>query len=106
MSSFSDDILPWLTNDVLPNIKKKDSDFFHFVSQYIDYLKFSLKKNVMTDMKINKFLIEELGLNESESDLNVRLIQDEIENINEVQSCLNKLITEKKKSHLIVGITC
>ncbi|HGU9769127.1 TPA: PD-(D/E)XK nuclease family protein [Morganella morganii] len=97
ISSFSDDILPWLTNDVLPNIKKKDSNLFHFVSQYIDYLKFSLKKDVVTDMKINKFLIEELGLNESESDLNVRLIQDEIENINEVQNCLNKLLTEQKE---------
>ncbi|WP_214051618.1 PD-(D/E)XK nuclease family protein, partial [Morganella morganii] len=50
VSSFSDEILPWLTNDVLPNINEKNSNLFYFVSQYIDYLEFFLKKDVMANM--------------------------------------------------------
>lgn len=36
--SFKDDIIPWLEQDVLPNIRHKDVYLMSAVSQYVDYL--------------------------------------------------------------------
>lgn len=63
--SFRDDILVWLENDVIPNIRQKDSYLSSAVSQYVDYLEglFSLRKiNKSLNMNVQKIISDKLGL--------------------------------------------
>lgn len=43
--SFREDILPWLKDYVLPNVRKKDTDLESALVQYINYLKLEFMKN-------------------------------------------------------------
>ena len=66
--SFRDDILTWLKDNVLPNVRLKDKFLSSALEQYIDHLegRFSLRaKNNTMNMELQKFLNENLGLNET-----------------------------------------
>jgi hypothetical protein len=58
--SFKEDILDWLENKLLPNLRVKDVQLLYAVGQYIDHLKgmFNLRKNKMT-MELQKLLRKE-----------------------------------------------
>lgn len=63
--SFEEGVLPWLKDNVLPNIRVKDAYLQSAISQYIDYLegyfdKRDINKNM--NMELNQFLEEKLKI--------------------------------------------
>ena len=85
--SFREDILSWLTNKVLPNVRLKDKFLSSALEQYIDHLegKFDLRTiNNNINMDIQEFIKQELGLNESPQNNIAKIIakQEEIKKVN------------------------
>lgn len=95
--SFKDDIIKWLKDQVLPNVKLKDIYLQSAITQYIDYLEglFFLRtiQNQM-NMNLDKFLISEFGLQGGKAASNFDILQSKIEDLNEV---LNAMIALQKK---------
>jgi hypothetical protein len=63
--SFRDDILSWLTNAVLPNVRLKDKYLSSALEQYIDHIEgmFELRNiNKKINMELQKFIKQELEL--------------------------------------------
>lgn len=89
--SFRDDILPWLTNDVLPNVRLKERLLMSSLQQYIDHLEgmFSLRTiNNNMNMELQKFIKERLDITNAEPDEALLKI---IEKKEEVENALNQL---------------
>ncbi len=97
VASFSKDILSWLIHCVTPYINNKDNNFQYFTSQYTEHLKNFFKRDNEMNIKINDFIMTELELSDDKPDFNVAVILDEIKNVTEVQSHLNKLLSEQKE---------
>ena len=95
--SFKDDILPWLINSVLPNIRLKDKYLSSAVEQYIDHLegKFSLRTtNNKMNMVLQEFIKKELGINGIEPVTDLEII---LGKKNDLQNALNQLSELEKK---------
>jgi len=63
--SYKDDILSWLINEVLPNVRLKDKFLSSALEQYIDSLEglFDLRTiNKQMNMELQEFIKQELGL--------------------------------------------
>ena len=93
--SFRDDILPWLINDILPNVKLKDKYLSSALEQYIDHLKgmFDLRNiNKKMNMDLQEFIKQELGLTGTSQENLAKLEakQREINNINNQIDLLKK----------------
>lgn len=98
--SFREDILKWLKESVLPNIKYKDSYLLHAVSQYIDYLEgyFDLRTiNKEMNMELQQILIEKLGLNEKTPEEVLKVLDEKTSEINKLLSQLEIIKTHKKQ---------
>ena len=85
--SFRDDILSWLTCDVLPNVRLKDKYLSSALEQYIDHLEgmFDLRKiNQKINMELQEFFKQELGLSGSPQENFAKLLakQKEINMVN------------------------
>jgi hypothetical protein len=86
--SFKDDILFWLKEKVLPNVKFKDVFLRSAIEQYIDHLEgiFSLRTiNNKTNMELQEFIKQELELNGTPQENIVKLLakQEEIRKVND-----------------------
>ena len=95
--SFKDDILPWMKNRVLPNIRLKDKYLSSTIEQYIDHLegKFSLRTiNNSMNMELQEFIKKELGLNGIEPEKALKIILTKKE---EMQNAINQLNDLEKK---------
>ena len=93
--SFRDHILGWLKDQVLPNVRIKESVFRSAIEQYIDYLNglFDLRtpKNAIK-METEKIVVEKLNLNQFENDFDkVKALQGKIEEVNELYNQLTNL---------------
>ena len=93
--SFRDHILGWLKDQVLPNVRIKESVFRSAIEQYIDYLNglFDLRtpKNAIK-METEKIVVEKLNLNQFENDFDkVKVLQGKIEEVNELYNQLTNL---------------
>ena len=99
--SFREDILDWLKEHVLPNIKYKDQYLLNAILQYIDYLEGLFDKrniNKIMNMELNQFLEKEIkrelktnGEVSAEKKLEILTRKE-----GEIQNLLN-FINEKKK---------
>lgn len=100
--SFRNNILSWLEDDVLPNIRNKDVYLKSCVWQYIDYLKglFNLRtiQNQM-NMNLNHFIEEKLALQNATD--NMARINQLDEKISEVEELANQM-RNLKESYLQV----
>ena len=96
--SFRSHILPWMKEQVLPNVRIRETTFRSAIEQYIDYLEgfFELRtQNNIIIMKTEKMLIEKLNLDQIEDDLvKVSFLQDKIA---EVNALCNQLTNMKDK---------
>jgi hypothetical protein len=66
--SFKDDILPWLQEKILPNVRRKDIYLSSSIEQYIDHLEgiFSLRTiNNQMNMELQKFIKEKWKLSDN-----------------------------------------
>ena len=98
--SFKDDILPWLNDFVLPNIRLRDNLLSSAIEQYIDHLegKFSLRTiNNNMNMELKNFIRKELGLNESHNENNEILSKKKNELL-DVISQIDSLIEEEENN--------
>jgi len=98
--SFRDDILPWMKNHVLPNIRLKDKYLSSAIEQYIDHLegKFSLRTiNNTMNMELQEFIENELGLNGIEPDKALKIVLNKKV---EMQNAINQLNELEKKINL------
>ena len=94
--SFKDDILPWLKNLVLPNIRLKDKYLSSSIEQYIDHLegKFSLRTiNNTMNMELQSFIRETLRVNYIESEKALEIVSIKIQ---EMENALTQLNTIKE----------
>lgn len=93
--SFRNNIIKWLKEIVLPNIRIKDIYLQSAVTQYIDYLEGlfylrTIEKNL--NMNLNKFLISQFELekaNDPQKDFNT--LQEKIDDMNEVINAMRSL---------------
>jgi len=95
--SFSDDILFWLRDYVLPNVRIKDTYLRSAIEQYIDHLEgiFSLRKiNNNMNMELQKFIESELKLSEKEPEQAINSIIEKVEGLNNAITQL-QLVREK-----------
>lgn len=87
---FQDDILRWLKQDVLPNIRQKDQYLYSAVVQYIDYLEglFELRTiNKKMIMNLEELIVKHFDLSNCYSD------KDRIDVLKEKISDFNKITT-------------
>lgn len=89
--SFRDDILPWLKNAVLPNVRIKERFLMSSLEQYIDHLegKFSLRTiNNNMNMELQKFIKNKLEITNAKPQ---EALLKVIEKKEEVENALNQL---------------
>lgn len=98
--SFNYDILKWLNEKVMPNLKLKDVYLRSAIEQYIDHLNgiFDLRTiNNKMNMELPNFIKQELELNGTPTENIPKLIAKQQE-INKVNDQINLLIKEEEKS--------
>lgn len=98
--TYRDDVLPWLKNEILPNIKIKDIYLKSALEQYIDHLEglFSIRKNQeRMNKKLREEISEKLGLEHS-SILNIKILDEKLKEINEVR---NHLLSIKQENEAL-----
>jgi len=93
--SFKNHILPWLAEQVLPNIRIKEMVLRSAIEQYIDYLEglFDLRtQNNAIRMETEKIIVEKLNLDQFENDFDkVKFLQSQIDEVNELYNQLANL---------------
>lgn len=100
--SFRDDVLVWLKNIVIPNIRQKDIYLLNAVSQYVDYLEglFSLRKIYKSlNMDLQKIISERLGLDSCGEKEALNKIEETIKDFQEVLNQLNSMLREKRRDY-------
>ena len=102
--SFRDHILPWLKEQVLPDVRIKEAVLRSAIEQYIDYLEglFDLRiQNNAIKMETEKMIVEKLQL-DLKSDLEkVQLLKDKIGEVNELYNQLVALKEHYREEALI-----
>jgi hypothetical protein len=104
--SFKDDILTWLKDDVLPNIKRKDTLLSSALDQYIDHLegKFSLRTINKMNMELQNFIREELKL-QGNPEVDITILNKKKNEFTEVINQIDLLITEEEQKIAIRYLT-
>lgn len=96
--SFRDDIVNWLKEYVIPNIRDKDFYLNSAVLQYIDYLEGIYHKRTIhkeMNMEIRKIIEERLKLDKClDNSEKVRFLQSKIEDIDEIRQQIEELQNE------------
>ncbi|MDR0866414.1 MAG: PD-(D/E)XK nuclease family protein [Candidatus Symbiothrix sp.] len=98
--SFKDDILPWLQNSVLPNIRLEDKYLSSAIEQYIDHLegKFSLRTiSNKLNMKLQEMIKDKLKLNKSHKE-NFSTLAETSEMLKNALNQIELLIKEEERS--------
>lgn len=99
--SYRDDILHWLKDFVVPNIRFKDIYLQCATNQYIDYLEglFSLRHiNKSFNMKIQKIISDRLRLETYNEEGAVKKIEETIENLDETRNHLVQLLSKARRN--------
>jgi hypothetical protein len=85
--SFRNDILVWLKEEMLPNVKIKDAYLRSAIEQYIDHLDgvFNLRKiNKNMNMELQKFIKEKLGLQDDKPENAIVILSEKEKELNNV----------------------
>ncbi len=91
--SFKNDILPWLKDDVKPNIRLKDVYLQSAVEQYIDHLEGSFYLRTLQkqlNMNLSDFFYKNFNLDRYQGSYQAQ-VQTIQEQIDDMQSVLNKI---------------
>lgn len=92
--SFKNDILPWLKENLLPNIRPNDKFLSSAIEQYIDHLegKFNLRGiNNKMNMELQKFIREKLKINDIEPEKAFEIVSEKVQEIENVLLQLESL---------------
>jgi hypothetical protein len=94
--SFREDILFWLKDRVLPDLRLKDVFLRSAIEQYIDHLEgmFEIRNiNNIQNMELKEFIKEELGLNGTPTENTAKLMAKK-EEINKVNNQIDSLMND------------
>lgn len=93
--SFREHVLPWLKNDVVPNVRQKDLYLSSALAQYIDYLEYTVFKTSEIyknmNMELEKIISSHLELGKKEPIEQVHLLDEKITAVAELQSRMESL---------------
>lgn len=92
--SFKDDIIPWLKEKVLANIRMKDTYLRSAVEQYIDHLEgiFNLRTiNIKMNMELQKFIKDMLGIQGINIDEDLKKVLEKKEELIKATTELQKI---------------
>lgn len=98
--SFREDILQWLKNNILPNIRLKDKYLSSAIAQYVDYLEglFNIRNiNKSLNMKLQKIISDKLQLDSYNELEALNIIQETITDFEEVIGVLKQMAPIAKK---------
>ena len=98
--SFKDDILRWLTDSVMPEVRVRDKYLSSAVEQYMDHLEgmFELRNiNQKMNMELHEFIKQEWRLNDAPKK-NVATLQAKQEEIKKINNQIDLLKNEFGKS--------
>jgi hypothetical protein len=101
--TFRDDILPWLKEDVLPNIKNKEVFLRSALEQYIDHIEgekmFQTNKlyHKMNE-ELKNYIKSELKLNNNKHNENLSIIKGKIAELEKVKEMLEQIRNEEEKN--------
>ncbi|MBO4778896.1 MAG: PD-(D/E)XK nuclease family protein [Bacteroidales bacterium] len=93
--SFREHVLPWLKNDVIPNVRQKDLYLSSALVQYVDYLEYTIfkmseiYKNM--NMELKKIITSHLELEKKTPVEQVHLLDEKITSIVELKSQMEEL---------------
>ncbi len=97
--SYRDEIYPWLKNNILDVIEKENRYLISAVEQYVDHLEgmFSLRKiNKKMNIKLQKFIKQELGLQDDKPEEATEILNDKEE---ELDNTINQIRLLKSEYH-------
>lgn len=97
--SFNEDILNWLQQDVLPNIREKDVFLKTAIYQYIDYLEGLFYKRTIDNtmnMNLDKLISDHFELDKCKNDKERACLLQE--KMNELQDLIQKMQSLKEKT--------
>lgn len=83
--SFQEHVLPWLKNDVIPNVRQKDVYLSSALLQYVDYLEYFIfktnefQKNM--NMALDKKIEDEFGFHSDDKIVKLMNVQKEIKDV-------------------------
>jgi hypothetical protein len=92
--SFREDVLSWLKEWILPNVRQKDKFLSSALEQYIDYLegKFYLRTNYCNmNVELEKFIKDRFGLIENNPRKAIEILSEKEEEFNAVINQIQKL---------------
>lgn len=93
--SYRSYILSWMKEQILPNVRIKETTLRSAIEQYVDYLEGLFEKRIQNNtivMETEKMLIEKLTLNQFVNDLDkVAFLKDKITEINALSNQLTNM---------------
>lgn len=93
--SFRSDILPWLKNHVLPNIRYKDILLHSAILQYIDYLEGLFNSRTIENqmnMNLDNFIVSQLELKGKTEKECISILHEKISDFEEITSKMQSLV--------------
>ena len=99
--SYCYDILPWLKDKVLPNIKSKELFLQTAIIQYVDYLEGLFKSRKIEEPmnnELKKLIIEQFGLSEKNEKECISFLREKSNDFNEITQQMNKMIDEYRNN--------
>ena len=99
--SYCYDILPWLKDKILPNIKYKELFLQSAIIQYIDYLEGLFKiRNIdkPMNMELNKLIEQHFKLAAESARDKIRIIQKSAQEIDDLSSQMNALLESYRQN--------
>lgn len=102
--SYRDVIYPWLKNDILPLIDKKDVYLCSALEQYVDYLEgmFSIRTiDKEMNMKLQEFIKNELGIEDDKPEEAIKSLSEKETELNNAINQIQLLKNSYQKQILI-----
>ena len=102
---YLNDILPWLKDEILPNVVIENKIFYSSILVYIDYLENMFKNdsdNQITNKIIEKMEEKEIGINNLEDCFNI--LDGATKLVNELNKIKEKKIKEVADSYIITPL--
>lgn len=101
--NYKDNILPWLKNDILPNIMRKDYLLESGIEQYIDYLEGELGISNLDKLiqgSMNNFIYEKFNLKHKSLQDKWNFLNQKIKELDNLRNSLSEL--QKNESDMLI----
>ena len=105
-ASYRDVIYPWLKNEILPTIDKKNIYLRSAVEQYLDHLEgekmFNLRIiNKKMNMKLQEFIKQKFGIQDNNLEEAIKILSEKEEDLNNVINQIQQLKSEYQKQNAL-----